>query len=278
MATEREQEILRLIQDDPMISQQELARRVGITRSSVSVHITNLVKKGLLRGRGYLLPPGGEGYVAVVGGANMDIGGRPLAPLVPRDSNPGTVGFSPGGVGRNIAHNLALMGQGVRFISAFGADDAGHQLADSCRKAGVDITHAPRMEDEASATYLFITNKAGDMELAVADMAIYERITPAFLAQRLEILNRAEYCVFDTNPPQETLAFLCEQVSCPLVVDPVSTSKAKKLFGLLPRLHTLKCNRMEAALLADVPIENDDDLPRAGAALLCAGVQNVVIT
>ena len=60
--TRREQEILAWIREDPLISQQELARRAGITRSSVAVHISNLMRKGLIRGRGYLL---GEGdYVA----------------------------------------------------------------------------------------------------------------------------------------------------------------------------------------------------------------------
>ena len=61
--TRREQEILAWIRDNPLISQQELAQRAGITRSSVAVHISNLMRKGLIRGRGYLL---GEGaYVAV---------------------------------------------------------------------------------------------------------------------------------------------------------------------------------------------------------------------
>ena len=49
-------------------------------------------------------------YIAVVGGVNIDIGGRSDAPLVAGDSNPGRIRSSLGGVGRNIAHNLALLG------------------------------------------------------------------------------------------------------------------------------------------------------------------------
>ena len=45
--TRREQEILAWIRDNPLISQQELAQRAGITRSSVAVHISNLMRKGL---------------------------------------------------------------------------------------------------------------------------------------------------------------------------------------------------------------------------------------
>ena len=87
--TQREQEILQLIGKDPMISQQELAEELGITRSSVAVHISNLTSKGHIAGRGYVLRSGS--YAVVVGGVNVDIGGRSHAPLVAADSNPGTV-------------------------------------------------------------------------------------------------------------------------------------------------------------------------------------------
>ena len=108
--TQREQQILRLIEENPMISQQELAQKLGITRSSVAVHISNLIQKGCIAGRGYVLNSGS--YAVVVGGANVDIGGRSAAPLVPADSNPGTITLSLGGVGRNIAQSAASWHRG----------------------------------------------------------------------------------------------------------------------------------------------------------------------
>ena len=52
--TQREAQILQWIQENPLISQQELADRAGITRSSVAVHISNLMKKGYIDGKGYI--------------------------------------------------------------------------------------------------------------------------------------------------------------------------------------------------------------------------------
>ena len=69
--TLREQQILSWIEENPMISQEELARRAGIARSSVAVHVSNLMKKGLIAGRGYVLKD--PAYVAVVGGVTLDI-------------------------------------------------------------------------------------------------------------------------------------------------------------------------------------------------------------
>ena len=85
--TQREKQILSLIAANPMISQQELADSLNITRSSVAVHISNLLKKGFIAGKGYVLRTGN--YAVVVGGVNVDIGGRSYSRLVAADSNPG---------------------------------------------------------------------------------------------------------------------------------------------------------------------------------------------
>ena len=110
--TQRERQLLNWIEENPLISQQELADKAGITRSSVAVHISNLMKKGYITGKGYIVHT--APYVTVVGGVNMDIGGWPGEVPVMQDSNPGVVRMSLGGVGRNIAHNMALLGMDVR--------------------------------------------------------------------------------------------------------------------------------------------------------------------
>ena len=56
-----------------------------------------------------------DDVIAVIGSANMDIGGYPEGPLAAGDSNPGRVRLSVGGVGCNIARNLALLGRGCAF-------------------------------------------------------------------------------------------------------------------------------------------------------------------
>lgn len=274
--TQRERQILQWIESDPMISQQDLADGLGITRSSVAVHISNLIKKGYIAGKGYVLRSGT--YAVVVGGVNVDIGGRSFENLVSKDSNPGKVSVSLGGVGRNIAHNLSLLGTDVRLLTAYGDDIHGQQVAASCSELGIDLSHALRIAGGTTSTYLYLTGPDGDMALAVSDMEICKKITPAYLASNISLLQNAQVVVADTNIPAESLVWLAENCQQPLFCDPVSTVKAEKLIPILDRIHTLKPNRLEAELLSGVPIRGLEDVPKAAKALLDKGVHRMFIS
>ncbi len=274
--TQRERQILQLIEADPMISQQEIGDKLGITRSSVAVHISNLMKKGCIAGKGYVLRRGS--YVVVVGGVNVDIGGRSYAPLVAADSNPGAVTTSLGGVGRNIAHNMVLMGLDVHMLTAYGDDLNGERVAASCSELGIDFSRALRVPGAVTSTYLYLTDPAGEMALAVSDMSVCEKITPAYLAENLSLLQNAQVVVADTNIPAESLAYLAENLTVPLFIDPVSTVKAEKLRPILSRIHTLKPNRLEAELLSEVSIRSLSDVEAAADKLTELGVHRMFIS
>ena len=274
--TQREAQILQWIQENPMISQQELADKAGITRSSAAVHISNLMKKGYIAGKGYIIHT--APYAVVVGGVNLDIGGTPFAPLVGQDSNPGRVRTSLGGVGRNIAHNMALLGLDVRLITALGDDLNAQKITTSCIELGIDLAPSLQVPGGTTSTYLFLTNEKGDMALAVSDMEIYDHLTPRYLSTKEQLLNNARLVVCDTNIPAETLQWIAENCRAPVFVDPVSTAKAGKVKPVLGRLHTLKPNRIEAELLSGVAITDDKSLSAAADALLATGLHRVFIS
>ena len=116
--------------------------------------------------------------IAVFGGANIDIGGFSHEEARLRDSNPGIVRMSPGGVGRNIAANLALLGADVELITALGGDDRASVLRADCERIGVGLHYALSFPEAGTSTYLYIANADGDMLAAVNDMAIHDFVTP----------------------------------------------------------------------------------------------------
>ena len=186
----------------------------------------------------------------VIGGANADIVATTFNPFVPNDSNPGTIRLVPGGVGRNIAHNLALLGHEVIFLSLFGGDTFGWFTADSCRKAKVDISLSDAAPVGTRSCFLSINNYDGEMIGGVSDMVSIDGITPEWIASKLQKVGPVDAFVAETNIPVESLAFIIDHAYAPLFVDAVSGAKAAKVRMALSisskkQIHTLKCNKLE---------------------------------
>ncbi|MBO7615815.1 MAG: carbohydrate kinase family protein [Bacteroidales bacterium] len=195
--------------------------------------------------------------ICVIGGANADIIATSFNAFVPGDSNPGTVRLTAGGVGRNIAHNLALLGDEVVFLTQFGGDDFGQFTAESCRKAHIDISLCDYAASGTHSCFLSINDCDGEMVGGVADMAAADGITLEWLAKKMEKLGDVDVFVADANIPVETLAYLIDHADKPLYVDAVSGAKAAKIkeamaMSVKKHFFTLKCNQIESAVLSDL--------------------------
>ena len=150
----------------------------------------------------------GQSYVAGIGGANVDIHGQSLAPLIMRDSNPGRLHVSVGGVTRNILDNLTRLGQRCELVSAVGGDVYGRMLLDSCAALGVGTRGLQVREDHPSSSYISIMDSEGDMLVAMSDMRVLSAIDADFVAARMDLLNAAPVVVCDGNLPAEALEYL----------------------------------------------------------------------
>ena len=219
-----------------------------------------------------------DNYAVVVGGINIDIGGKSFLPMLSGESNPGKVRIGLGGVGRNIAHNLRLMGADVRFLTAFGEDMYAYRIEASCAELNIDISKALKVKGGGTPVYLYLNDADGDMLMAVSDMALCDSITPDYLSSQADLLRGAKAVAADTNIPAESLRWLAEHFGASLFVDPVSVRKAAKLKGLTGMLHTLKANTKEAELLSGIEIKDRESLASAARAILGTGTEQLFIT
>jgi len=217
-------------------------------------------------------------YVVVIGAANIDIGGTPYKPLIPGDSNPGVIKMSYGGVGRNISHNLALLGVKVELITAIGDDTLGKEMLERCESIGMDTSLSLIMPDASSSTYLFINDDDGEMSLALSHVDIVKHITPEYIESLSDVINSAAIVIADCNLTQETLLKIKNVCKVPLYIDTVSVSHADKIKGHLDGIDTLKPNLLEAEFLTDMIIENEYDCLEAAHALIEQGVRRVFIS
>lgn len=225
-------------------------------------------------------------YICVFGGTNIDIQGFPTGTLTLRDSNVGRVRSAMGGVGRNIAENLARLGVPTCLVSVVGADANGRRALAEAERTGIDTQHVLVLPDAETSTYLSVLDDTGDMIVAINQMDISDRMTTGFIDDRLHILKGAALCLMDTNFPSEVLTHVVDALypHVPLFLDPVSTVKAERIRGRIGRFHTIKPNRLEAEMLSGIPIPQEngdaqwDALRRTVAWFHKQGVQQVFVS
>lgn len=275
--THAEKQIYRIISRDPMISQDDLAERLGISRSSVSVHISNLTKKGFIAGRGYFV--GDFEKIVVIGASMMDIYGKTENPLLAHESNPGGVELHPGGVSRNISENLSRLGVNVSLISALCDDPFGQMIKDNCRELGIDVSNSFMSSQHMTTIYMAILDEMGDMALAISDTSALDAMDLQHIAAKESVINQGELIVIDASLPKDIMQYIVRRHSgVPIVIDPVSIGKAHKIKPFIGEFHTLKCNINEAEFLSDITMNTAEDIYRIGDYFIEKGLKQVFIT
>lgn len=278
--TAREREIVDLLRAEPLLDATAIAERIGSTRAAVSVHLSNLTRKGVVLGRGYIVRPE-TGSVLVVGGAVLDTKVRTAAAPVLGTSNPGTASATVGGVGRNIAENLARLGRPTVLVAAVGDDPAGDTVLQRTSAAGVDCRHVV-VSPHPTGTYAAVLDDAGDLHIAVADMRATDELGVGDLAVVPTLLEGTDALVVDANLDPAVIRWLfsaAQDAGVRAVFEPVSVAKATQAAGVFDgsvRVHTITPNVDELAALVGAPVADTVAGVRAAADLLHGrGVENV---
>lgn len=275
--TDSEKKIIDLIKENPLVSQEEIAEKIGCARASVAVHISNLMKKGVILGKRYVVNE--APYILTIGATNVDIQGKSSNKILRYDSSPGEVTFSFGGVGKNIAENISRLGIESKFITALGDDIYGKDIETYLKAQNVDLSDSLFLKDEQTSMYVAILNDGKEMEMAVSSTDICRHITPLHLEKSLKTIMEAKILVVDTNLEQNSLRYLTELKNRPeIILDTVSTTKAAKVKDFIGKFHTVKPNRIEAEILSDITIYDDKDLLKIGDFFLNKGVKKVFVS
>jgi pseudouridine kinase len=276
---DKEKQILSYIRQNPFITQQELADKMGISRSAVAGYIASLTKRGEIKGRAYILPD--EGLLTCIGGANLDRKARGKQKVRLHSSNPVTITESCGGVARNIAENLGRLGCNTSLISCVGDDKEGSWILQETKKHGVDISQVWVLPAQRTGTYTALLDIDGEMVVSLANMDIYDQLAPEMFAEKWSHIAASQAVFLDTNIPAECLHYViqrCRDERIPLFIDPVSSAKAKKLPERLDGVEAILPNREEAELLAGMSINSLEDCAAACRKIRERGVKHVVVT
>lgn len=177
------------------------------------------------------------GPVVVAGGLNTDILSRLSGPLDLGTSNLAQTTFSAGGVGRNVAQNLAQLGVPTKLLGVVGHDAFGANLLSLTGQSGVDVSGVLR-RNGATGSYTAVLTEGGELHAGLSSMALTQNLTPADAAPWTAQLEDASVLIIDANLPFAVVEFLlCEAASrgIKVVLEPVSAPKAAVLRPLLAK-------------------------------------------
>ena len=219
-----------------------------------------------------------EPYVVVIGGANMDLHAQAHTQVVPGTSNPGTTQLSPGGVGRNVAEVIARLGSPCHLVSVVGEDPLGAELLAHTAGAGVEVSQV-RQQSVPTGTYAAVLTPAGELVVAVADMAATALVTPEVVEEAADLIRGARLLVLDGNLLPETVeraVTVARAAEVRVVLDPVSVPKAERLRPALGHgIDLVTPNRAELSALTGLPTDTDAEIGRAVEHLHALGVSTV---
>lgn len=216
--------------------------------------------------------------ITVIGESNIDISVKRHGDEQKVGCIPAEIRFHHGGVARNIAHNLSLLGQEVHLMTVFGGDDFASQMMADCKNLGIDLSLSTQFEHEKSPIFLSFNDEKGNLQSAVSDIGLNRHLDLNCLKAKMDEINRSNLVVADTLLTAEALTYLIDYCTVPLYIDTVSPKRALALAEALTAskkkaFSVLKCNLPEA-----LAITGKTDAFEAAKKLSFKGVKEVFIT
>ena len=189
--------------------------------------------------------------LTVIGATNIDILATTLATFKSYESNPARIIMGVGGSGKNISHNLSLLGEKVQFISLFGDDYFGEICQNECQRLGFDIRHSAIPKNGRCSMFTCINTPEGELRAAASDMQIMSKMSPEFLSEHINAINQTDLVIVESSVPAESIAYLMDNCLVPIYGHTTDVKSAPVFYEALqlaetPHLMALAINEAAA--------------------------------
>lgn len=268
--TEREKELLGILKNNPMIAQEELADIVGITRSAAAVHISNLIKKGYILGRGYVFND--KTGVLVAGSVYVEV------EALESHSGESQVEINTGGTGYRTAMSLAAAGIPTTIVSSVGRDHWGDSITESFRRAGIDTRYLLAEKQHPTSRMVVLKDPAGGLK-TVSDKGALRQLEKENLQNMSVTVKGSQMVILDSTLPHDTFQYLAglaveaEVPSCVVLTEDSAQILNQDTTGL----YMAVISKTIADNILNMKIRDIDDGIIAGKKLCRRGFKVVVV-
>ena len=194
----------------------------------------------------------------VFGTVFMDCKGFAANRYDPLGRNVGTVRFIHGGVGRNVAENLALAGSSPVFVSSVDEGGLGGEVLARLAAEGVDVSRMRRAPSHGMGIWLAVMDERGELASSISQMPDLSIMESVIREEGEEIIRAAGSVLLEVD--------LNDFISGEVLR--IARKYSKKVYGItgnmevvLRNRHFLRelecyiCNETEAGRLFDAPVQ-----------------------
>ncbi|GAA4651076.1 MULTISPECIES: PfkB family carbohydrate kinase [Kistimonas] len=225
-----EQRVLDLIQQNPAISQKELAEKLELSRSAVAGYISQLTRKGQILGRAYVLPV--QKRITGIGALTLN---RTLSIFGAMDNEHtanARTSYTADGMARLVVEHLVNLGNQTSLIAWVGDDYKGDWLLEDARKIGIQADQCIILKQMQSGSRTRIIERGGKRLMTLNDMDIYNHVTFGHLKSRWPHIANSRLVFMDSDLPEEAISYIirhCREEHIDLFMAPSSVSKTRRL-------------------------------------------------
>jgi pseudouridine kinase len=224
-------------------------------------------------------------HIIVIGAVAVDIKAQSFGDLTRHGDVPGHTHVNVGGVARNMAKNLALLGARVTMVSVVGDDEFGRMIRADLRDANVNVANLRTIPNQHTATWVGILNILGDLDVGIFGGEIFTLLTPHIIDECATQFSRADLIAVDATIPRATIdavIAIAKANHVPVYLNPASVARAQTVADCIGDFAIITANALEAQVLCPSSAWSNSQLVESAArvtkTLVERGVQRAIVT
>lgn len=221
---------------------------------------------------------------SVIGTVFIDCKGFARDAYIPTGRNLGSIQFVHGGVGRNVAENLARMGVPTRFVSSVDATGLGQEVIDRLRGANADTQYVASAAREGMGMWLAVLDHTGDLAGSISQMPDLSAMERTISEHGEAIVQSASHLLLELDLNEGISRTVLELAQCygkPVYGIPGNLDVVLNHPELMRSLSCFICNHVEAERLIGLPVHELDEARRREALfdyMRVSGLPSLVVT
>jgi Sugar kinases, ribokinase family len=221
---------------------------------------------------------------AVIGTIFMDCKGFAKQKYNPAGRNLGSVKFVHGGVGRNVAENLANLGIQTSFVTSVDRSAIGRETIARLAKSGVGTEFIIEADNRGMGLWLAVMDDTGDLAGSISQMPDLFHLENFISENGADIIRQAGHIILELDLNEHItrkVISLARENHRPVYGIPGNLSVVMNNMDILGDLECFICNHVEAERLLGVhlPISDTAVIERELARFVAgSGLGSMVIT